>query len=628
VSRKLHLGPGVLTQVLAYLFVAVGQTLLKKSHRAPSQRPSHGLSIFSVINRSAVDNRSNGQGNSGRTAGRARGTRWSESESEPPPLSLQSELNRKTGDLHRPLLWHRRGPGLVPGNLIFNHLNHGTCIYFRQSPILTKARIYNIIRGKFVGNNNCTTYEYASIVSIIVALLVWLLAFCNLRYASHRFQCKIHDTRFLLRTRRRKKQKYFRLLAQYQLRKSRFILRIVFGFIYLLVFNVRADLPKANRESLISYSWVGTRIRWRKSSRRLPNVLRHLCRILDDAMAEFKKIRTICSDILVEEFCKAQPFYWRLKHWIIHALLFSSLSRLINDLDAIIIAAILTLVWILLVCFVSQTSDILWKPFLKILTMTYLIILWGIVDVLGHIRDEYSDIILAATLFKAIVCTTMRILIYTLFSSTTLLLDVITLLTLQFLLALCGDVHPNPGPCKSKKSKTNIKKTNAENSPISTNGESAKMFGTSINLLNWNARGLGRVKEQKVQDLLGLMNENDVQIAIVSETRESAGSQNQTQTQANGYTIYKNAYREISHTSQYLSPEKMVWGVCLIVKNGLAFSISKIHDLTSACPWYTYHTNKRACPTDESGHSWCLRSSNERFCSELTLLGGSIKICR
>jgi exonuclease III len=76
------------------------------------------------------------------------------------------------------------------------------------------------------------------------------------------------------------------------------------------------------------------------------------------------------------------------------------------------------------------------------------------------------------------------------------------------------------------------------------------------------------------------MNKNDVQIAIVSEMRESAGSQNQTQTQANGYSIYKNAYRDISHTSQYLSPEKMVWGVCLIVKNGLAFSISKIHDLT------------------------------------------------
>jgi exonuclease III len=159
-------------------------------------------------------------------------------------------------------------------------------------------------------------------------------------------------------------------------------------------------------------------------------------------------------------------------------------------------------------------------------------------------------------------------------------LEVIARLTLQFLLALCGDVHPNPGPCKSKKSKTNNRKTNAENPPINTNGESAKMFGASNNLLNWNARGLGRVKEQKVQDLLGLMNENDVHIAIVYETRESAGSQNQTQTQANGYTTYKNAYHDISHTSQYLSPEKMVWGVRLIVKNGLAFSISKIHDLT------------------------------------------------
>jgi exonuclease III len=198
----------------------------------------------------------------------------------------------------------------------------------------------------------------------------------------------------------------------------------------------------------------------------------------------------------------------------------------------------------------------------------------------GHTHVEYNDISLAANLFRAIEYSSVCISITPLFSSSSLLLDVVTLQSLQFLLALCRDVHPNPGPCKSKKSKTTNKKTNAEISPINMNGESAKIIGTSINLLNWNARGLGRLKKQKVQDLLGLMNKNDVQIAIVSETRESAGSQNQTQTQANGYTIYKNAYRDISHTSQYLSPEKMVWGVCLIVKNGLAFSISKIHDLT------------------------------------------------
>jgi hypothetical protein len=193
------------------------------------------------------------------------------------------------------------------------YCNHGTCIHLNQGSNLTKARIYNIICGNFVGNNNCTTYNYASIISIIVALLVWLLAFCNLRYESHRFQCKIHDTRFLLKTQRRKKLGYIKLLARYQLGKSRFILRSVFAFAYLLMFSIREDLPKAHRESLISCSWVGGRTRWRKSSRRLPNILRHLCRILDDAMAEFKKIRTVCSNILVEEFRKAHPFSWRLE---------------------------------------------------------------------------------------------------------------------------------------------------------------------------------------------------------------------------------------------------------------------------------------------------------------------------
>jgi hypothetical protein len=97
---------------------------------------------------------------------------------------------------------------------------------------------------------------------------------------------------------------------------------------------------------------------------------------------------------------------------------FSSLNRMINDLDAIIIATTFAMVCILLVRFVSRTSDILQKPFLQILSMTYLIILWGIVDVLGHICDEYSDIMLAAACFKAIAYTTMRILNYTLFYST------------------------------------------------------------------------------------------------------------------------------------------------------------------------------------------------------------------
>jgi hypothetical protein len=109
-----------------------------------------------------------------------------------------------------------------------------------------------------------------------------------------------------------------------------------------------------------------------------------------------------------------------------------------------------------------------------------------------------------------------------------LTLDVIILLTLRFLLALCGDVHPNPGPCNSKKLKTTNFNIKSKKSSSGSHRASAKMIGDSINILNWNARGLGRVQDQKVQDLLSLMGEKDVQLAIVSETRESAGSHSQS----------------------------------------------------------------------------------------------------
>jgi hypothetical protein len=278
--------------------------------------------------------------------------------------------------------------------------------------------------------------------------------------------------------------------------------------------------------------------------------------------------------------CRAQSVGWNLKLLIMKALIFLSLSKTIIKLDVIAIATILISVWILTVRPEFQTADILQKLLLGISKLVYRIMLWGIVGVLGYTHDEYNNMLLTANVFHTIVYTSLRTPVTTLFSSSSFLLDVIALQNLQFLLALCGDVHPNPGPCKINKLKANNLKTNTKHSPESINGESAKVLGTSINLINWNARGLGRVKEQKFQNLLGLMNENDIQIAIVSKTRESAGSQNQTQTQANDYTIYKNAYHDIFHTSRYLSPRNMVWGVCLIVKNGLAFSISKIHDLT------------------------------------------------
>jgi hypothetical protein len=168
------------------------------NHRAPSTGTSHGGTIVELVVCITVDTRSNGQSSYCRPAGRARDTlsldsdpqsestsasRWSASGSDPPRSAYNPSWT--TGDLNRPLFWQHKGPGLVPGKLNRCYLNHGTCIHMTQVSNPTKARIYNTIRGNFVGSNNCTTYKYASIISIIVALLVWLLAFCNLRYESH-----------------------------------------------------------------------------------------------------------------------------------------------------------------------------------------------------------------------------------------------------------------------------------------------------------------------------------------------------------------------------------------------------------------------------------------------------------
>jgi hypothetical protein len=86
---------------------------LKTNHLAPSQHPSHGLSRFSVVNRSAVDNRSNDQVVSShtdsRTAGRARGTRWSKSRVRAAPTQRTVRIDSENP---RALALARKRPGL------------------------------------------------------------------------------------------------------------------------------------------------------------------------------------------------------------------------------------------------------------------------------------------------------------------------------------------------------------------------------------------------------------------------------------------------------------------------------------------------------------------------------------
>jgi hypothetical protein len=134
------------------------------------------------------------------------------------------------------------------------------------------------------------------------------------------------------------------------------------------------------------------------------------------------------------------------------------------------------------------------------------------------------------------------------------------------MLLRCGDIHPNHG------------QNTVDNSDAATN-TAVHPRVEKLKFLNWNARGLGKPSEPKMKDLIKLMKEDGISVAIISETRESVGHQAQRQLQVDGHTIYKSAYLDKLHITKYLSPDKLVWGVCVIVKNGLAFSISNIVDL-------------------------------------------------
>jgi hypothetical protein len=92
--------------------------------------------------------------------------------------------------------------------------------------------------------------------------------------------------------------------------------------------------------------------------------------------------------------CQAQSLVWNSKDLIMHALLFSNLSRTVNKQAAILIATTLISVWILLISFVSRTSNILQKLALRILTLIYPTMVWGILGMFGLIHDEYTDIAL------------------------------------------------------------------------------------------------------------------------------------------------------------------------------------------------------------------------------------------
>jgi hypothetical protein len=110
---------------------------------------------------------------------------------------------------------------------------------------------------------------------------------------------------------------------------------------------------------------------------------------------------------------------------------------------------------------------------------------------------------------------------------------------MTLILPRCGDIHPNPG------------QNNVDNLDGVTNTAVPPRV-EKLKILNGNARGLGRPSEPKMKDLVKLMKEDGISVAIISKTRESVGHQAQRHFQIDGHTIY-NRYILTNHTQQNIS---------------------------------------------------------------------------
>jgi hypothetical protein len=313
--------------------------------------------------------------------------------------------------------------------------------------------------------------------------------------------------------------------------------------IYLIVYFTMIEYS-FSRSTLQPCSWVVNNVRWRKCWKSLPPSIKTLGRNIDIGIACLTKFyNTLMSDSK-DILCTFDPHMWTAGFLFIHLIAYNILLLLTIEAGPLecccaIVSSILGVTCCaLFFCLSRCIFDHFWYGLRDLSTSSYPYLQWIIIDMVCHACDNFNSVShniyfvqkvmatavissirfllsnsptrLSANSFKAIINTTICISIPMLFNVISLLMDVIILLALQFLLALCGDVHPNPGPCNSKKLKTRKFNFEGKNSPSGSHGASAKMIGDSINILNWNARGLGRVQDQKTQDLLRLMSEKDV----------------------------------------------------------------------------------------------------------------------
>jgi hypothetical protein len=153
---------------------------------------------------------------------------------------------------------------------------------------------------------------------------------------------------------------------------------------------------------------------------------------------------------------------------------------------------------------------------------------------------------------------------------------------LHSIIVLCsGDVHPNPGPGTSNNShndehdlRSNIEQPECNdrlNQPIDVSDH--------LNIFNWNCRGIN----DKLTALPASLRFHDIQVAVLGETRKSINKhKSQRPLSQQGYTFHFSSYKDPSYSTSCISPTACEWGVCIAIRDGLAYQTIEVSSDTFA----------------------------------------------
>jgi hypothetical protein len=153
---------------------------------------------------------------------------------------------------------------------------------------------------------------------------------------------------------------------------------------------------------------------------------------------------------------------------------------------------------------------------------------------------------------------------------------------LFIILLRSGDVHPNPGPgsCSNSRNDDHDLQSNIEQPECNDRLNQLIDVSDQLNILNWNVRGIN----DRLTALPAFLSSHDIQVAVLTETRRSINKhKSQRPLSQQGYTFHFSSYKDPSYSTSCISPTTCQWGVCIAIRDGLAYqTIEVISDTFAA----------------------------------------------